>query len=40
MIGAAGLNNPTASAGYFVLGLFVWTLLEYGMHRFLFHIDK
>ncbi|KAF5014203.1 hypothetical protein F66182_14889 [Fusarium sp. NRRL 66182] len=39
-IGAAGLNNPTASVGFFVLGLFVWTLLEYGMHRFLFHIDK
>jgi 4-hydroxysphinganine ceramide fatty acyl 2-hydroxylase len=40
MIGAVGLNNPTASVGCFVLGLFVWTLLEYGLHRFLFHIDK
>jgi len=23
----------------FPLGLFVWTLLEYGLHRFLFHIN-
>lgn len=24
----------------FAFGLFCWTLIEYGMHRFLFHIDK
>jgi len=23
----------------FLLGLFAWTLLEYGLHRFVFHID-
>jgi len=23
----------------FVFGNFVWTLLEYGFHRFLFHVD-
>ena len=23
----------------FLLGLFAWTLLEYGLHRFIFHID-
>lgn len=40
MVGVNGLNDTTAAVGYFVLGLFVWTLLEYGMHRFLFHIDK
>jgi len=22
------------------LGSFIWTLVEYGMHRFLFHIDQ
>ncbi|KAF9239345.1 hypothetical protein BU15DRAFT_88108 [Melanogaster broomeanus] len=25
---------------YFLLGNFIWTLLEYGLHRFLFHIDE
>lgn len=40
MYGAAGLNNPVAAAGYYILGLCVWTLLEYALHRFLFHIDK
>jgi 4-hydroxysphinganine ceramide fatty acyl 2-hydroxylase len=24
----------------FLLGNLVWTLIEYGMHRFLFHIDE
>ena len=24
----------------FMFGNFVWTLLEYGFHRFLFHIDE
>ncbi|KAG8216446.1 exocyst complex component Sec5-domain-containing protein [Butyriboletus roseoflavus] len=24
----------------FFLGNFIWTILEYGLHRFLFHIDK
>src|ERR1043166_4373430 len=23
----------------FLVGLFAWTLLEYGLHRFVFHID-
>jgi 4-hydroxysphinganine ceramide fatty acyl 2-hydroxylase len=27
-------------AGCWVFGLFLWTLVEYGMHRFLFHIDE
>jgi 4-hydroxysphinganine ceramide fatty acyl 2-hydroxylase len=26
--------------GSFMLGNFFWTLIEYGMHRFLFHIDE
>ncbi len=27
------------SVGMWAIGLFVWTLIEYGMHRFLFHLD-
>jgi 4-hydroxysphinganine ceramide fatty acyl 2-hydroxylase len=23
-----------------LLGAFIWTLVEYGMHRFIFHVDK
>lgn len=26
-------------AGYFLFGLFFWTIIEYGLHRFLFHLD-
>ncbi|KAJ1547441.1 fatty acid alpha-hydroxylase [Cladochytrium tenue] len=26
-------------AGYFGTGVFVWTLIEYSLHRFVFHID-
>lgn len=29
--------DAAASAGYFVLGLFIWTFLEYLLHRFAFH---
>jgi 4-hydroxysphinganine ceramide fatty acyl 2-hydroxylase len=25
---------------YWCLGLFLWTLVEYGLHRFLFHLDS
>jgi 4-hydroxysphinganine ceramide fatty acyl 2-hydroxylase len=38
------LAPPVESVGKmtasFLLGNVVWTLLEYGMHRFLFHIDE
>lgn len=30
---------PVTVAALFCLGLFIWTLLEYSMHRFLFHIE-
>ncbi|KAG0167227.1 fatty acid alpha-hydroxylase [Apophysomyces sp. BC1034] len=30
---------PWATTAYFALGIFIWTLLEYGLHRFLFHFD-
>lgn len=33
----SALGKTTAS---FLLGNVVWTLLEYGLHRFLFHIDE
>jgi sterol desaturase/sphingolipid hydroxylase (fatty acid hydroxylase superfamily) len=26
--------------GCWIFGVFLWTLVEYGMHRFLFHVDK
>ncbi|KXG46337.1 Inositolphosphorylceramide-B hydroxylase [Penicillium griseofulvum] len=38
-VGAAGLGSPTAAASYFFGGVCLWTLIEYLMHRFLFHID-
>jgi 4-hydroxysphinganine ceramide fatty acyl 2-hydroxylase len=39
-VGAAGYDFGLNAAGYWVLGLCVWTLIEYTMHRCLFHIDK
>lgn len=33
------LSALRLTAGGFLLGNFVWTLLEYGFHRFLFHLD-
>lgn len=34
-------NQPLyLTAGFWALGLFVWTFIEYLMHRFLFHLDK
>jgi 4-hydroxysphinganine ceramide fatty acyl 2-hydroxylase len=40
MYAAAGLNSPVAAAGYWIFGLCFWTLIEYFMHRFLFHVDR
>ncbi|KFH44813.1 Ceramide very long chain fatty acid hydroxylase-like protein [Hapsidospora chrysogenum ATCC 11550] len=37
-IAAQGLSAP-ATFGYWGFGLFFWTLIEYFMHRFLFHLD-
>ncbi|SCU78479.1 LAMI_0A04764g1_1 [Lachancea mirantina] len=36
-----GLQNLPAPFAVFLfaLGMFVWTLIEYGLHRFLFHLD-
>lgn len=40
MVGAAGLGNPLATAAYWIGGVCLWSLIEYLMHRFLFHVDK
>ncbi|KAK5997149.1 Suppressor of calcium sensitivity 7 [Cladobotryum mycophilum] len=31
--------SPLGLAGFWLFGLFLWSLIEYGLHRFLFHID-
>jgi 4-hydroxysphinganine ceramide fatty acyl 2-hydroxylase len=39
---ALSTSTPTALAGFtssFALGCVVWTILEYTLHRFLFHLD-
>ena len=40
MVGAHGLGDPTVAAAYWIGGVCLWTLIEYLMHRFLFHLDK
>ena len=39
MMANEGLPTPV-TALYFLTGLALWTLVEYGMHRGLFHVDK
>jgi 4-hydroxysphinganine ceramide fatty acyl 2-hydroxylase len=39
-LGFTNLSHPFEAASYWLLGLFLWTLVEYLLHRFLFHIDK
>ncbi|QLL34694.1 hypothetical protein HG536_0H00690 [Torulaspora globosa] len=31
--------NPVFTVFFFCVGVIVWTLIEYGLHRFLFHLD-
>ncbi|CDK27727.1 unnamed protein product [Kuraishia capsulata CBS 1993] len=33
-------QSYAASLTFFAIGLFVWTLIEYVLHRFVFHLDK
>lgn len=40
MVGVGGLGNPLAAVAYWVGGVFIWTLIEYLLHRFLFHVDR
>lgn len=35
-----GLPNLGVVAVLFCLGIAIWTLVEYGLHRFLFHVDE
>ena len=35
-----GLPSFFETAAYWLLGLSLWTLVEYGLHRGLFHVDK
>ena len=37
-VGRRGLSIG-ATIGWFVLGLLIWTLIEYAMHRYLFHYE-
>ncbi|KJZ80323.1 hypothetical protein HIM_00173 [Hirsutella minnesotensis 3608] len=38
-ISAIGLGSPVAIVSYWMFGLFLWTFIEYCLHRFLFHLD-
>lgn len=40
VLGISGLGNVQGAVVYWIFGLFLWSLIEYFMHRFLFHIDK
>jgi 4-hydroxysphinganine ceramide fatty acyl 2-hydroxylase len=40
ILAGLGLSNLLVGAVYWILGVCIWTLVEYGLHRFLFHIDK
>lgn len=35
-----GLGKLTVTASYWAFGLFLWTFVEYCLHRFLFHLDE
>ncbi|RYP75389.1 hypothetical protein DL771_002485 [Monosporascus sp. 5C6A] len=35
-----GFSNSLAEAAYWAFGFFLWSLVEYLMHRFLFHLDE
>jgi len=38
-LAAQGLHSAVQVGLYWTLGLCIWTLVEYGLHRFLFHLD-
>ncbi|PHH91925.1 hypothetical protein CDD83_9710 [Cordyceps sp. RAO-2017] len=38
-LAAQGFNHVAVGASYWLFGLFLWTLVEYCLHRFLFHLD-
>jgi len=38
-LSAQGLQSSVQVGLYWILGLCIWSLVEYGLHRFLFHLD-
>ncbi|KAJ5491320.1 Ceramide very long chain fatty acid hydroxylase SCS7 [Penicillium diatomitis] len=40
VVASKGLGDATPAAAYWAGGVFIWTLVEYLLHRFLFHLDK
>lgn len=39
-IARAGLSSTIEEICYWMMGLVIWTFVEYLLHRFLFHLDK
>ncbi|RKF79481.1 Ceramide very long chain fatty acid hydroxylase SCS7 [Golovinomyces cichoracearum] len=39
-VSRAGLSSTAEEFSYWLFGLFLWTLVEYFLHRFLFHLDQ
>lgn len=39
MLSGVGLGNFPLLVAYWMMGLCIWTLVEYGLHRCLFHVD-
>ncbi|RKF60956.1 Ceramide very long chain fatty acid hydroxylase SCS7 [Erysiphe neolycopersici] len=39
-IARPGLSSTAVEVSYWAFGLFLWTLVEYFLHRFLFHLDR
>lgn len=40
LVAHQGLAKSPVTASYWVFGLFLWTFVEYCLHRFLFHLDE
>ncbi|KAF4470008.1 cytochrome P450 oxidoreductase [Fusarium albosuccineum] len=38
-LASQGYDNQLYTAGYWVFGVFFWSIIEYVLHRFLFHLD-
>ncbi|KAI5466961.1 hypothetical protein BGZ63DRAFT_370016 [Mariannaea sp. PMI_226] len=38
-LASEGFTSQLYTAGYFCFGIFFWSIIEYVMHRFLFHLD-
>ncbi|KAH8670626.1 hypothetical protein BGZ61DRAFT_497756 [Ilyonectria robusta] len=39
-ISRSGLSSAVEQAGYLIFGFFLWSLIEYTLHRFLLHLDN